>query len=436
MIKHIDKKEQFKKLKKIFQASQKTKFYKKKYKDINTLTSFKDWQKIPILQRDELQKNSYPSSTKMLKNGKFKSMIVSSTGGSSGIARYTVLTHKEWNKFALMQAKSLEGLGISKKDSVANLLTAGSFWPSFAAVHDVIRLIGASNLPISSNIPPEKIVNYLKEFNPTVLLGLPTLFTMLADLALKQKIKLPKLRMIAYAGEHMSASVREHLRNAFGEQLELKALAYTSGDCGLMGYQCQDCEPAVYHVPTDFQFLEIYNFEENRPCKIGEEGEILVTNLKRVSMPIIRYRIGDVGRFIKNPCSCDDKNPLLMLSGRSGADFKLSGWYVSMDNIEKAIGVFGGKSGISPNFQLKLESINSKLDITLFIESTNIKKSKLLKDEIIQSIKDNIGEFPKIIAHTLDEINIVFVNIGEIQRSPITGKVKQLKDLRLQGDQR
>jgi len=106
-------------------------FYKKKYKDIETLTSFKDWQKIPILQRDELQKNSYPSSTKMLKNGKFKSMIVSSTGGSSGIARYTVLTHKEWNKFALMQAKSLKGLGISKKDSVANLLTAGSFWPAY-----------------------------------------------------------------------------------------------------------------------------------------------------------------------------------------------------------------------------------------------------------------------------------------------------------------
>jgi phenylacetate-CoA ligase len=36
----------------------------------------------------------------------------------------------------------------------------------------------------------------------------------------------------------------------------------------------------------------------------GEEGEVVVTTLTRQGMPLIRYRTGDLSRFIPGHCSC------------------------------------------------------------------------------------------------------------------------------------
>ncbi|MBE0650514.1 MAG: phenylacetate--CoA ligase family protein [Bacteroidales bacterium] len=416
-------------------AKRKSAFYAEKYQALDSISSYEDWLKVPILSKDELFNNSYPKSTRMLTlDLPLKEAIITSTGGSAGLARYTMLTYTEWDKFLERQAEALRLIGIHEEDVVANLFVAGSLWPSFVALHDNIRLIGATHLPISANIEFDKMLRYIMEFKPTVLLSLPTVFVILADMILQQNLKVDFVKLIGYAGEHMSEMIRNHLKKAF-PGVRIESLAYTSADCGLIGYQCDECASSEYHLPTDFQFVEIYNFEENRVCEPGETGEVLITNLERLSQPIIRYRIGDVAQWTDKKCACGDKNPVFIIEGRAGDDFKIGGAYISMVVVEKSFSEFVSTHGISANYQFELEDISdAKLNIVLKIESSDIKNSREVTEKIHENIKTNINDIKVGEEMGLVIFNVEFVKLGALPRSPITGKVKRLNDIRVKGD--
>ncbi len=434
MLKQISQQEALEKAISVYNvAREKSEFYKDKYQNLGDINNTDDWQQIPIFTKDELFNNSYPKSEKLLTlELPLTNAIITSTGGSTGLARYTMLTYNEWNEFLERQADALRLIGISETDVVANLFVAGSLWPSFVALHDNIRLIGAVHLPISANIDFDKMLQYIMEFKPTVLLSLPTVFVILADKILQQKLKVDFVKVIGYAGEHMSSMIRNHIRKAFGEEVSIKSLAYTSADCGLIGYQCDHCAPNEYHLPTDFQYVEIFDFEKNKICGPGEKGEVLITNLERTSEPIIRYRIGDVATWTGKSCSCGDKNPLFVIEGRAGDDFKIGGAYIEMDVIEDSFSNYVSSHGISANYQFELEdSSEGVLNLRLNIESSDINDSQQLIKQIKTNIQDRVHDIKEGIAMKLVNLDVAFVNLGVLPRSPITGKVKRLNDKRV-----
>jgi phenylacetate-CoA ligase len=62
----------------------------------------------------------------------------------------------------------------------------------------------------------------------------------------------------------------------------------------------------------------------DEPVRPGELGEIAVTVLDNVAMPLIRYRTGDVGAMESEPCRCGMPFPVLRsIEGRSD-DFLLT----------------------------------------------------------------------------------------------------------------
>ncbi len=349
---------QFAVLKEIFRiAKNKAPFYSGRFKGIEEISDYNDWLKIPFLTREDIYTKSFPHSKDML-TCELENLVIFSTGGTSGIARFVPVTHEEWDIFSEVQANALKNLGVNKKDIVANLFVAGYFWPSFLGGHEIIKKIGAIHLPISAITDIEKLIYFFDLFKPTVILSVPSLLIYFADELLKKKKTYSEVRLIQFAGEHLSENAAKVVKKAFPDA-EIKAAGYTSADCGPMGYQCNHCGSIEYHVPTDFQFIEIYNFEENRPCKEGELGEIVVTNLKRTSVPIIRYRLGDLGYYKKEKCKCWDKNPILVLKGRSGEDFKFGGSYVGMNQIEKCFSDFVSKEDISANYQVEIDNLEN-----------------------------------------------------------------------------
>ena len=69
--------------------------------------------------------------------------------------------------------------------------------------------------------------------------------------------------------------------------------------------------------------LEIVD-AHNKLVPPGEEGDILVTNFRNYTMPLIRYRIGDRGVISSEPCTCGRPYSLLKkISGRSSGCFKM-----------------------------------------------------------------------------------------------------------------
>ncbi len=59
-----------------------------------------------------------------------------------------------------------------------------------------------------------------------------------------------------------------------------------------------------YHLREADLFVEIVDPGTGRPLPDGEPGEIVVSTLCRLAMPLIRYRTGDLGHLLPGPCVC------------------------------------------------------------------------------------------------------------------------------------
>jgi len=68
-----------------------------------------------------------------------------------------------------------------------------------------------------------------------------------------------------------------------------------------MALECERHEGL--HVASAAAYMEILR-PDGTPSPPGEEGEIVVTSLTSYAMPLIRYRIGDMGVWAQGPCTC------------------------------------------------------------------------------------------------------------------------------------
>lgn len=64
------------------------------------------------------------------------------------------------------------------------------------------------------------------------------------------------------------------------------------------------------HVFSPIHYLEILTPDGSEAAP-GKTGEIVITLLTNFAMPLIRYRIGDIGAWADGPCSCGRSLPLL-----------------------------------------------------------------------------------------------------------------------------
>jgi len=59
-----------------------------------------------------------------------------------------------------------------------------------------------------------------------------------------------------------------------------------------------------YHLCEADLLFEIVNRDTGAPVADGVPGEVVFTSLTRRGMPLIRYRTGDISRFLPGPCPC------------------------------------------------------------------------------------------------------------------------------------
>lgn len=423
----ISEEEQLKKATAILKASMAAPYYAEKYKDVRIPETWDDWYAIPPLERNELYRNTYPRSTAMF-TGPLCDAFVSSTGGSTGVARTIVLKQSEWNEFSRRQSEAFGEFGLREDDRVANMFVAGHLWPTFLGANEMIMRNHCVNLPISANIGVEEAYRLCREYKPTVMISLPTFFVLMADLAKKDGKPFEDLRLIAYAGEQLSREAEAYVRKWLGVK-EVRPIAYSSADCGIMGRQCDCCGFGEYHTLGDFQLIEIVDPATMRPVAPGETGEILVTSLQRFFHPIIRYRIGDMAVWTGNDCGCGSKERKYVLKGRSGEDFKLGGAYVTVGEFERSLAEV---ESLGLNFQIEMADAGGQMDLVVSVECDEPEKhsddARLAEKALARNIKDidgglKIGFFRRF--------EVRPVALGSLQRNPITGKIRRVIDHRV-----
>ncbi len=92
---------------------------------------------------------------------------------------------------------------------------------------------------------------------------------------------------------------------------------YGSSENGIIAFQCHE---GNMHMMADHLCIEFLN-ENNERVKPGELGKIVVTDLGTYEMPLIRYEIGDIGRYTEKTCPCGVNLPLMEIVEGRKEDF-------------------------------------------------------------------------------------------------------------------
>lgn len=163
------------------------------------------------------------------------------------------------------------------------------------------------------------------------LVGIPVQVLALA----RQSGGLGAPRSILLSTDYVPEAIREELARIWG------CAVYTHYGMTEMGYGGGvECEVRYgYHVREADLLFEIIDPESGIPVDEGEIGEVVFTTLTRRGMPLIRYRTGDLSRFLPEPCPCGTiLKTMAPVTGRLTNQVKLeSGTVLTMADLDEAL---------------------------------------------------------------------------------------------------
>jgi phenylacetate-CoA ligase len=129
------------------------------------------------------------------------------------------------------------------------------------------------------------------------LRGYPGSLYYLARRALERGWNRP-LRGIVTWGDTLYAHYRETIERAFGTRV---LDTYGIGEGMQVSAQCE--ERGLYHVHALDVVVECVD-DDGLPVPAGQTGHLLLTRLHPGPMPLIRYRVGDLGVMSDRACPC------------------------------------------------------------------------------------------------------------------------------------
>lgn len=161
----------------------------------------------------------------------------------------------------------------------------------------------------------EQHLRTLQRYRPRVLYGYTTALTRLAQHAAARHgpADFPWLKLAVLTGEEVAPDHVAQVRRTFGCPV---AAEYGNREVGLIAHECPR---GRMHIIAPHVFVEIVRDDGAAP--VGEAGEIVCTHLGNRAQPLLRYRVGDVGRLLGEPCPCGLPFPTMRVEGGKLAGF-------------------------------------------------------------------------------------------------------------------
>lgn len=264
--------------------------------DSEDIKKIDDLQKIPIITKRDISANY----DKILANGINAGQCeVISTTGSTGIPLKVFYDKKSlFYSTALVYFAFFES-GLKLTDRIVELT---------GTMGDCSKALIKKNL-ISVYDSPDKVMKMLKQYDPTVIYSFPSIFKTLSS-SLNGELSSLNTRLIFTHGETLTKSCRETIVSTFGAKVYN---TYGSTEFNRLAFECSENS---LHMITDCAVIEV--IKDGQSVGPGEEGEIVVTGLYNYAMPLIRYKLGDVGILAEDQCSCGRGWPLIKsIEGRT-----------------------------------------------------------------------------------------------------------------------
>lgn len=396
-------------------------FYKEKlntygvtWKDIKSLSDIK---KLPFTVKEDLRDN-YPFGLFARPLNEIKEIHVSSgTTGNPTVVGYTREDIELWME---VMARTIAVAGGEPGDMIQIAYGYGVFTGGLGFHYGALKM-GLTIIPTSSG-QTKRQLRLMQDFKPRILACTPSYALYMVDEAKEMGLesKDSSWEIGIFGAEPWSDSIRREIEGAWNmTALDVYGLSEIIGP-GV----AQECPyKDGLHIFWDVFYPEVINPETGEEVKEGEDGELVITTLTKIGMPLLRYRTRDIVSIKYDRCKCGRTTPRISkIKGRTDDMIVVRGINVFPSQIEH---VLLGIEGTQPHYQIIVDRKARSLDeLEIWVEveekifSDEVKKLEGLQDKIRKEIESVLGIMVKV----------KLVEPRTIERS--MGKAKRVVDKR------
>lgn len=246
-------------------------------------------EEIPLLTKSEIQNNvhSLISDSDLSNLG---NLLIKSSSGSSGIP-----TAVYWSQNGYIQSmrslwkRRIKFYNISPCSIELNFTNSSINTNNWYSIRK--NVISASRIILDDNEKMEQLFYYINHLKVEWIYIQPYVALKAMSFIKNNKISLPKsLRYIEFVGEILSDEIRQNVSELFNVPI---ANMYGSEEMNGIAYECPQ---GNMHVLDDNVFIE---------TEYKNEGEIFITSLTNYTMPLLRYKQGDIVELShETKCKC------------------------------------------------------------------------------------------------------------------------------------
>jgi phenylacetate-CoA ligase len=298
------------------------------------IRSLEDIQKLPFTTKQEVRDST--SDRGMARGFDLTDCIRVSTSGTSGgsmavfydkrfmdycmaawrFRKRMALGVKPWQKVMVIE---YGGPAAPKKDTGGEKVETRRKSQGRQSLGPMVSLLRGREKTVTVASDADEVLNQMLKFRPKLIRGTPSYLRLLAEAMAERGIEGLDDMVVRTEGEVTDEETRRYLESSFRCRVFDE---YSSWDFGNGAWQCTEREG--YHIDADMLMMEVVRGDER--VSPGERGEIVVTNLLNYAMPLIRYRVGDIGVLDDRTCPCGRGLPLLKsIEGREADCFTLPG---------------------------------------------------------------------------------------------------------------
>jgi len=353
-----------------------------------------DWQRIPLLGKLELNSHFEEIKSDTAYNQK---SYLNHTGGSTGVPANFLTDLVQAQRMAAWMDLVYSWAGWQPGETRLELwgnkdqLVPLTIWERVRA-----SLSGHFVLPVYeySVSTMQQWVLVIEQLRPTIIYGYPSVLCDFAKWMEAENIQIFGIKGVFSSAEVLYPEQRAIIEKAFSCKVYNQ---YGSREAPCIACEC----PAGgMHIFVDFNRIEFF---DSGDC-IGKK-EIIVTPLYNYAQPLIRYRLGDLGRPLESFCSCRRGYPLMELNVARSRDV-----IIGPDGKSFYPGFFtrlmDGKEGVQA-FQFVQKQID-RIELNIELLKTN---------DVVSCCKQLAGEITPILNEKMGEVQFFVNAVKKIDRT-------------------
>jgi phenylacetate-CoA ligase len=224
----------------------------------------------------------------------------------------------------------------ARRSDVVDVTPNYAWVPAGTFMDDGYRILGAAVLPGSVGMS-DFHVEVMKLTKVTVIHAFTTFLAQLGEVVKHKGYDPPKdlaVRLAIIGGEIRSEAARRALGEPFGG-IQIRE-QYGTAEVGIIASECEF--GGGMHLSDD-HVVEVIDPATGKHVEEGASGELVVSDIWRQAMPIIRYRTGDLTEGLNlDPCPCGRTAPRMQrIIGRVSDIPRIKGMFVVPRSVQNVL---------------------------------------------------------------------------------------------------